>query len=539
MGYNAIEGYILNCKDMDMDGCFVNVLIPFRQINPTTKIIVMLRKSISLNETQYLFEKAWNELKILNLMLINIEAEKTFVYNPFKQETNVINITNVTFNFAKFVKNRLENVYGYPLRVNVFDCILLCRVIYNKKYELTCSEMLNALKRMVNFTLEYIEPNDATTFGFVSPNKTFMGSLGEIEYDRVDLAADLRIIANFDDATNIYFLKPLGEVSYCFVVPNNFYPLQFQVFPHRFVDLYTFILFVISLSFLILTNFTMDKLAERESAIILDHKQSLVKVVLCFFSLYCNVSITKTPTRLYARILIGCFLVFNIIIANSYQGSIITQLNRMSSAGNIMTIEKLLESGLIIRVPSGPDKYIRDFQTFPLNSTQRQLFDKKIITDTMSEPQIKYAAYKREAAIMCPNHYIHDYKTKFLSNTTGESLINYVPQCVYSYYMSVMVSKSSPFIKRFNQIIQIIIEAGLIRYQYSKGMSELQLQYIKLAKDDLVFEVQVRLLGMKEMSTLFAFYVIWLCFTFVVFVLEIVISKNKGLFNRVSIFVGE
>lgn len=201
----------------------------------------------------------------------------------------------------------------------------------------------------------------------------------------------------------------------------------------------------------------------------------------------------------------------------------------MGNAANIDTIQQLLTSGLIIRVPSGPDKYMRDFETFPPDSLQRKLFDKKIITDTSSAIQIKYAAYDRKAAILCPNHYIEFYKTIYLSNSTGETLINYVPQCVYAYYMSVMVPKSSPFIRHFNTIIQLIMEAGLIQFQYGNGKAESKLAYTRQVKEGIFFQKTDRLLSMKELFTLFKYYTIWLGVTFIVLIIEIVVGKIQYL----------
>lgn len=494
-------------------------------INPLANIILFIHDMETFGARKIL-TSAWTSYKMLNLMIVDVMEGCCFLFNPFTDKVIRVALEE-EFDFRKFSMERISDLNGYPLKINVFDCLMLCRVLKKKKYELACGEILDSFKRTMNATLEYVEPHDNEEFGYIHPNGTYMGALGEIEYNRVDIAVDLRIMAEFKDAVNLYFLKPAYSVKFCFVVPNNFYPLTFEVFPHKFVDTITLAWVVISMFVLILVTYIINRITNVPTG--------FVKIALSYFSLYNNVSITATPTKTYSRLLCGTMLIFTIIMSNSYQGSIIKQLNRMGNAANINTIHQLLTSGLVIRVPSGPDKYIRDFQSFPMGSLQRKLFDKKIITDTSSAIQIKYAAYNREAAILCPNHYIEFYKTIYLSNGTGESLINYVPQCVYAYYMSVMVPKSSPFIRQFNNIIQLIVEAGLIEFQYSNGMAESKLAYTRQVKEGVFFQRTDRLLSMKELFTLFKYYTIWLGVTIIVLILEILVSKCRRLCKRSSV----
>lgn len=519
-----LTGFIYVCHDFDH--CFNEGLRFLRTINPLAKIALIIEKT-DQDSIEEILRRAWIEFKMLNIMIINVSGEIGVIYNPFINRIKLFNL-HEEIDFEEFAKERMSNLYGYPLRINVFDVMMLCRVIEKKKYELACSEILYTIKRLMNMTLEYVEPNDGEEFGYIHSNGTYMGSLGEVEYERVDISVVLRSIAEYKEALNLYFLTPVIIVKFCFVVPNNFYPLTFEVFPHKFVDNITLVLVIFSMFMLILVTYVIDTLTKSRT--------SIIKIALSYFSLYNNVSIVSTPTKLYSRLLCGTMLIFTIIMSNSYQGSIIRQLNTMGSAANIETIEQLLASDLIIRVPSGPDKYIRDFQSFPKESRQKRLIDKQIVTETSSAIQIKYAAYDRKAAIMCPNFFIEIYETIFLSNVTGESLINYVPECVFEYYMSVMVPKSSPFINHFNRIIQLVIEAGLIEYQYDRGKAESKLAYTRQVKEGIFFEKTERLLSMKELQTLFTYYCIWLGIAFIVLIIEIIVSKVKFLSEKFVFF---
>lgn len=133
---------------------------------------------------------------------------------------------------------------------------------------------------------------------------------------------------------------------------------------------------------------------------------------------------------------------------------------------------------------------------------------------------------------MVPNHFIFGYQINYISNDTGKSLIIPVPECVYAYHMSIMIQKSSPFIETFNFILQRSVESGIISHQYKLSMWELSMAYIQRSKAGHIPERQVHLLGMKELQSMFMYYVVAMIGSIVVFVGELFWGRRQRKQHR-------
>lgn len=391
----------------------LEILPQLKDINPLVKIIIFVRE-ISITNAKSVLESCWNQYKLLNLMIISMSPVIFHLMNPYNSTFMLLPLNDDSVNAAKlingFIEYRRTNLQLFPLKINAFDTTKFCKITNATsggggvgvgkgdaaKFQGICGETIAAIKKAINCSIQLIPPLDDQEYGFVGNNGTYLGSLGEIEYGRVDVAANVRLVADFSESKNLLFIHPLYDLKYCFLVPYGYYEVNFEVLPHKFIDHYAFIIFIISIASLIIVEYVIQRIpsANKNKN---NHSDTLVEVTLRFFSLYCNVSTRLTPTLLQSRMLYGTMLMAVIILTNCFQGSIIERLNQDENSKNIETIQQLIDSDLVIRIPSGPDKYIRDFADFPKDSIQKRLFDRKIVTETMSAPQIKYVAITREA----------------------------------------------------------------------------------------------------------------------------------------------
>lgn len=135
---------------------------------------------------------------------------------------------------------------------------------------------------------------------------------------------------------------------------------------------------------------------------------------------------------------------------------------------------------------------------------------------------------------MVPNHFIFGYQMNYISNETGQNMINPVPECVYAYHMSIMLQKSSPFIEKFNFILQRTVEIGIVGHQYRMSLAELSMGLIRLTKAGHFQERQIHLVGMKEMESLFVYYLVAMGISVLVFAGELFLDKlqRRRLINR-------
>lgn len=513
-GYNIRNAYFVcfNGTGNSYEDAFQKIV----KRNPTAKIVLAIANQLN-GTVETIFNYAWKELQLINVMIVTLMNEQVFMYNPYNQTLFLVESTNL---IDRLIESVFTNAQMYPLRVNQFYSIQICdarEVQGEKAYLSVCGELVDILRKSMNFTVVIVQPKDIPDFGFITPNGTYMGALGEIEYNRADISADMRLITDFNSSQNLYFLHPVFDIQYKFAVPVDYYLVDFEVMPHKFMEPIVLILISLTVSVLIFLHYLSDKIRISKS--------NFSKVTLTYAGAYVNASVNFNPLSMSTRLLFSLLLFLTLIVSNIYQGTIITQLNKVGGQTNIQTLEQLVSSNLQIRVPSGPDRYIQNFKTFPKRSIQNQLFKRMVVTETSSEIQIHWAAIERTAAIMIPNHYIYYYESKFLSNKTGRPAFYTVPDYPYSYFMSVMVQKRSPFIERFNYICLRAKEAALFDHQYNLGLYRMKMLSIRRTKEGLVAQETTKTIGIKEMQTFFLYYAGAMAVTFVIFLLEFIAHR--------------
>lgn len=133
---------------------------------------------------------------------------------------------------------------------------------------------------------------------------------------------------------------------------------------------------------------------------------------------------------------------------------------------------------------------------------------------------------------MVPNHFIFPYQMRYINNKTLISLISPVPECVYAYHMSIMVQKSSPFIEKFNFILQRAVEIGIISHQYAMSKWDISMEYVRQAKRGHIVDHEIHLIGLKEMETLFIYYSAAMAVSIGVFFIELYVGRRRNKQNQ-------
>lgn len=486
--------------------------------NPSARIVLFMNETPSVIET--IFNLAWNQYRLLNIMIASLDG-KVYMNNPYTSTLIFVSSKDIIDATALSLTTNLQHS---PLRINKFYGIQLCDPKYDEKnggYIAVCGEIFDVLKRSLNFTEEFVQPEIAD-FGYVLSNGSFIGALGEIEYDRADISVVMRLILNFNTSRNIYFLQPLFDIHYQFVIPIDFYPVEFEVLPHKFMDTSVMILTSLIMTAFILLHYLSDQVSNAVKA-------NFSKTILIYIGSYLNAAMNFKPFNLSTRVLYSLVLLMTLIVSNTYQGSLITQLNKNEENANIKTLSQFIDSGLQVRVPSGVDQYILNFHEFPKNSVQSRLIRKMEVTEVSSEVQIHYAAVERTAGIMCMNHFFPYYESKFLSNKSGKATITAIPDYPYSYFMSLIIQKRSPYIERMNYINLKASEAALLLHQYNLGLVRMKLSAIRRVRDGLIPDIdRTKLIGMSEMMSFFICFLVALGISFTTFLGELfVLKKDK------------
>jgi hypothetical protein len=137
-----------------------------------------------------------------------------------------------------------------------------------------------------------------------------------------------------------------------------------------------------------------------------------------------------------------------------------------------------------------------------------------------------YVPIKREAALMKENLA----KLKLLLSydpKTKEDLYTIVPECAFKFLHAMVVPKSSPYQDKFNNLLQRIIEAGVIEYQ--KSLIEIDYMKVKFqrVKDGNMPPLDEKTIKMDQIRSIIYLYSTFVFLAIIVFVVELFYHRFK------------
>lgn len=478
---------------------------------------MLVAKNVEKETAEGVFAEAWKPHKMLRMVIIDTENRCYYLYNPFINETSRYDIST-EIDFAAHHWARLRNLNGYPLKINIFTNFVYCKVSDDlTKFSLICGEIAYSIGAYMNATLVYVEPAEGRDFGAIG-NGRLSGGIKEVEEQRVDISVTIRGVAFFYNATQLLMLPTITIMKCSFIVPNEFYPPEIKILPYEFFDKVTVILIGVSFTVLLFMTFILIYFHAESFP-----KLGLKRLFFTYFAIAVNSTVSDMPTNHIFRVMVSSVFFVFLIINSTYQGLIITALN-LSKASNLQTIAELLDHNFTIFIPINIERLIHEYSVFPLNSVPRRMYDKAEYPQHIdSRPEAAIAATKRNAAVLAPHFYFHAYMTSHLNPHTGISKLYELPEVPYSYHMSGVTQRNSPYIEVFTNVLLRLAAAGLINHQIDVGKYDLDMAYIGLAKNKLLQEKTIKLISMNELWMLFMGYGIMISCSIVVFLVEVVV----------------
>lgn len=439
--------------------------------NPNTKIVIIYTNSIShMSSLQSLIENFWRDKMILNVVGIlwnNNSSISGFFFNPFDGHNgSLINFSNYSQFNTVYNPKILQNLNGYTIRVHSFAFIPQLPIYLKDKsglddYELGIIELISKLR---NFTISYYSNAENLKYGGFE-NGQFTGALRVIEDNLADIAVTTREYEDYQ-SENIIFFFPISEAQFHFVVPNNYYPRQVDVLFIFNYDIEAQILFISTCTIIVLILGFTNKLVKR--------KPNFIFYITFIVSLLCSVSfdqITRIPRN--QRLFIVGILFMSLIITTIYTGNIINDLNS-ATRYNILTIKDLIETGLPVYVPKSIKK---DFFAKCNDTLVSELCKRYIIVSSNVESTIESIALNRNATIFIQVETAEFYQTLLIVRETGDDTVFIVPQLVNTVFQSFICQKRSPFYTTINELLQRLLETGML--EMKERIIDRQLQQIR------------------------------------------------------------
>lgn len=510
-------------------------------INPLTKTLV-ITVNVETADIRAALQDTWNSFQMLNILILSYDTldNKTLVLNTFNPFTNQHLALQVDYDtidtsmamILDFMNTRLKNLNEYPIKVTIFEDFGICKEVtpansVRKRYTYQDGETMELISKVMNFYPNYTTNPDEQLFGIrKNGTDTFSGAMQDLFTGAGEVAANARIITNVHRTNFFIYLNWCITLNLNFVVPARYYEYNFDVFPHSFYD--KWIMLLMCFTFVIITM--MSYAAQHFDYYMLDEKDvvpfSLIRITLNVMSLLHNIQLMIFPksNQLKQCIIFGSFLLITLNINSVYQGNIITQLNSKPQFGEINSIEQMLDTDLNVYVIENLFVFMEPYKYFEEGTLYRRMYDRPTTEVNDLLDQLKLTSVNRTAAFLTCEIYIPTFMAESFEN--GVNRIHEIKETPMKYFSALTISKKSPYIERFNEVIDLIVASGIVKYQTDKAKNERDLVFIRKIKKDGVEVLHLKLLGMKELRSLFYCYILLCCLAVVVFALELLLVQQ-------------
>lgn len=529
----------------------LNDFIPkIGNFNPKMRLLIFLTDEFDEKLLMETFASAWKRHKISDVF-ISFDQEfrkysetfRIYAFNIFHRHS-VGQLVKLNFPFLlgdglnllkRFEATRYKNLNGYSLKVVLFQFMMVCSGVEykNGSYELSTlkfqdAEALKILSKLANFTIEFVKSPDGVKHGYQTSNFTFTGSLGLVEYEQADIAANARLVAEYN-TSNTLCLFPTTSTKLKFAVPRKLWK-EINIL----ASLYNFLDDSLKISFLtiFLVLPAMIYIFDYFSGSMKSAMQSLTHNYLMFFSIMTFVSI-KLPPYWPSRYVVGSVVLVWLVVGNTYAGKMIEFLNTSFGLKQIGSIEEMTTTSLEVKIPY-PMAIL--FEGNFDDATESHLFINKVVkkaramesvSDRMAFIDVdnmgEMIRSRRYALLFLDN--LIELLEKSFFDESGNDILTHIDDTPYEYYYAMSVPKTSPFVERFNEILMHILEAGITKYQMSLATSETDLIYIRRVMNGKVPSNSVKSISLDQLYSIFYLYFSAMAASFVVLLFEIAVKR--------------
>lgn len=538
--FPTVHGYYVRCNLSDAQQ---NIFNPLKTHNPKTKLMI---HAIDLNVDQAkdLLRNAYEKYNLLNVAGLFITPNfKNDVYvdsdvnlclmNPFKADYELHgpafkciafpleDCDNELHEIDKFVKRRLKNLNGHKLKINIFDFPMVSKE-EKGKFTYSDGELVRLMAEKMNFNTIYIVPlSGQPLYGYQLTNGTFVGSLAAMEYEKIDLVANARMIENYN-TTKATFLQSIVSSKYVFFIQKRETRKELMISIYTRYDSTSKFIALITLTCLPFIYYAIFNLEVYMSGRF--KKISLVKSFLYSVAFQCNISmafVSFTSTR----IIVVSSLFYAMIVTSLFQGTIIKNLNTGQKIGEIKSTEDLLNFDLKLLFPPTLASVLKEQSGDRLRTKLSNLAKTNAAIDL--EDGIAQLKTDITVALLWTDMYSSNYLNRFFDNETGENYIETVPGVVFEFYVAPMVPKSSPFLENLNDIILRYVEYGFHFHHLRKAFADNEMIWIQRIKNGKTPHGRSLAISFKDIVASFKFLLILLTICFFVFFVELVFNHFK------------
>lgn len=470
---------------------FQNAKICITQRNATTHFIIMLLHTF-LHEDQTagkalalsIFEYLWIKERLLNVLIMTIDSHfncennennnpiTVWMYNPFELNANnsrgnIYNFQHGHAHFNEHTDKRLRNVHGYLLHVSMFPQYPTAIPVSNVKTNCTIYEgmdghILSTMAQHFNFTFKIHSSYGNNPYGLVLQNGSILGSLADVVYGRTEISFNSRFIMWYG-THNIDFSIPVTSDKLCIIAPKAKRIPKWKNMLMCYKPEVWLSLFLVYCACVVCFYFLKKSHLQNKSIGCLPAFETFQVFVLS--------PVRHPPRILKQQLLFTSCLLFSLIMMNTFQGLLVTNITSPNYGTDIHTLEQLDNSNLQILTGSSSTRDI-------LKNGGYVVSRKFKVFEGTREEMIQHVL-KSEVAITERESSVRFLVTKYIL-PDGTKLMHMVEECPAYYYLAYILPKRTPYLQVFNSFFHKVIESGLTeKWNWDSTDIKTKLSYTK------------------------------------------------------------
>ena len=311
----------------------------------------------------------------------------------------------------------------------------------------------------------------------------------------------------FMSATFSYYSSPL-----VIIVPHGqpVTPLERLLKPFQ-KEVWIFVLLVFALAATVIA-FTKLKCSEAQQHFVLGTENSTPFFNL--FVVFVGNSLSKLPTRNFSRTLLCIFMLYSLIIRNSYTGALFDFIkNNNVHKPSIDSIDKMIELNFTFYMITSAGQ---------LTAEIPKLYERRHLISPGDVPVIreKMTNSSFQAGLLSSLEQV----VYFNMINQKNFVVNVCPEPLYTFHYAIHLQKNSPFLHNFDLKIADLQTAGFVNYLVNKYV---QFSFMKNKN----YKNSPKALEKHQLNGSFELLYFGLIFSFAVFILEYLSVRVRSFFN--------
>uniref|UniRef100_A0A182PP96 Ionotropic glutamate receptor C-terminal domain-containing protein n=1 Tax=Anopheles epiroticus TaxID=199890 RepID=A0A182PP96_9DIPT len=384
--------------------------------------------------------------------------------------------------------------------------------------------MLGNLAVALNFTAETTDASDGQEYGYRLRNGTFVGSLGDLLQYTTDVSFNVRFM-KFYDTHGIEFLHPIYSDQLCILSPKSLeIPQWLAIFlcfhPYVWAS-FVVIGFAGGYCWYVVRRWGLHKVRRYRQRLQKGDRARCAVLSIELWLVLLGASSTYLPVRMIERLLLIAFLIANLIISGTFQGTLTTAFSTKSYYKDLNTLAALDQSGWPIATSS---RSLLDI--FGNDSLSPLYLSLKGKLQILNESARQRAAYQRD--VCCIERYsdVHLIINTEYIQPNGQPMLHVVDECPRVYSLAYIVRKGWPFTPLFNAAIFRFVESGLCMKWYGDTETALILHKRTKQLREQHEEPLLRKLTIIDMQTSFYIMALGMLISSIVFIVETFVGRG-------------